>query len=359
MKKNNFMFLRRLHGRIHEEILRQKLKKAYTELYIRPFLEKKKKDIKCVFLVLTPEHTNLGDHAIAKAIVVLLQEIGIDYVEITGAQLAELQNARLLNLLNNFPIIINGGGNLGTLWFDVEKLMRDVIASNPRSPIFIFPNTFYYEDSDWGKRELEKSIQLYNAHKNLHIYAREKHSFEKMRWIYRDVKLVPDMVLSHYECNQDEMRDGCLLCLRSDREKTITTSEETSLLDQITAIFGENIRRTDMHYPDLVLPEDRNHALEMKYQEFRDAELVITDRLHGMIFSAITGTPCIVLNSKSPKVSGCYEWIKDLEYIKFCEDVQSITALYRSIPIRKHEYSNSNFRSYYVQLSEDVQMYVK
>lgn len=358
MKSNNFMFLRRLHGKIHEEILRQKLIKEYKERYVHSFLKKKKSGKKCVFLILTPEHTNLGDHAIAKAIIELLQQNGMDYVEITGAQLSELQKTKSLKLLNKHPIIINGGGNLGTLWFDVEQLMRDVISSNPKSPIFIFPNTFYYEDSDWGKRELQRSVKLYNSHNNLHIYARENLSFEKMRPLYRDVKLVPDMVLSQNECAQDETRDGCLLCLRRDSEKTITASEEAELLRKMNAIFGDNVRFTDMHSPHSILPKDRNYALELKYQEFRSAKLVITDRLHGMIFCAITGTPCIVINSKSPKVAGCYEWIKDLGYIKFCENVQTIAELYDAIPMKKHEYNNSDYRDYYLQLCEDVQTYV-
>lgn len=41
-----------------------------------------------------------------------------------------------------------------------------------------------------------------------------------------------------------------------------------------------------------------------KYIKFRECELVITDRIHGMIFAAITGTPCIALSNY--KIKGTY-----------------------------------------------------
>ena len=62
------------------------------------------------------------------------------------------------------------------------------------------------------------------------------------------------------------------------------------------------------------IPLDRrNDELDDKFDEFRHAKQVITDRFHGMIFAAITESPRIVINSTSPKIKGCYEWIKYLE----------------------------------------------
>ena len=56
-------------------------------------------------------------------------------------------------------------------------------------------------------------------------------------------------------------------------------------------------------------------------QEFCDAKLVITDRLHGMIFAAISETPCIVFSNYNHKVGGTYEWIKQLPYIRYVENM--------------------------------------
>lgn len=335
--------LRRLHGRIRE-----------FRTIAWPILKERIRNPEAVFLVMTPEHSNLGDHAIALAETNMLGKIGIPYIELTGAKLSCLYYTNWLKVMNGRPILINGGGNLGTLWFDVEKETRKIISDNQKSPIYILPNTFYYEDSPWGKEELEKSIQLYGKHPNLHLYAREKGSYEAMSGIYQNVKLVPDMVLSLDESGDIQQRDGCLLCLRNDCEKTRTDKDESAIFQQATALFGEKVRYTDMCVDHSVPIENRERELSWKFDEFRRASLVITDRLHGMIFCAITGTPCIVINSKSPKVRGCYAWIKHLDYIQFADQVSQITALYQAIPDGEHNYCNAHLLPYYQELKDDI-----
>ena len=55
------------------------------------------------------------------------------------------------------------------------------------------------------------------------------------------------------------------------------------------------------------------------------AELVVTDRLHGMLFCALTNTPCIVVKSKSPKIQGVYQWIKNNKYIELIENIDELS----------------------------------
>lgn len=97
------------------------------------------------------KYGNLGDHAIAFSEAEMLQKEKILYIELTGSLLQKLERHNLLNVMNGYNILINGGGNLGTLWSKVEKLQREVIIANPDSGIFIFPNTIYYEQIQWGK----------------------------------------------------------------------------------------------------------------------------------------------------------------------------------------------------------------
>lgn len=325
------------------------------ELYTA-FREKKKANPKTVFLVLTPEHSNLGDHAIAKAETDLLICNGIDYVEITGFQLYTLQKTGFLSVMNGRPILINGGGNMGTLWFEAEKFMRDIIIHNPRSPIFILPNTIYYEDTDYGRQEFERSKTIYNAHKNLHIYARERVSYEKMKDVYHTVKLIPDMVLS-LNWSDDatyQERKGCLLCLRSDLEGICTADQKKQLYDTLKPVFDGDVRFSDMHHSANVSVAAREDALLQKRKEFQSARVVVTDRLHGMILCAITGTPCVVIDSVSPKVKGCYEWIKHLDYIKFCETTADILPVIRSFHGETYIYDNKCFSHYYDDLICDI-----
>ena len=54
------------------------------------------------------------------------------------------------------------------------------------------------------------------------------------------------------------------------------------------------------------------------------AELVITDTLHAMILCTITGTPCLAYDNISHKVSGVYEWIRQIPYIHFYREEESL-----------------------------------
>lgn len=48
--------------------------------------------------------------------------------------------------------------------------------------------------------------------------------------------------------------------------------------------------------------------------------MVITDRLHGMIFCYITNTPCLVFQNNIYKVRETYEWIKGNKNINLVSD---------------------------------------
>ena len=323
-----------------------------------PIIKQKKQNPDAVFYVFTPNHGNIGDHAIAVATKNMLDKNEIQYIEISDQKLFELDAYGFLNVFNGRTIIVNGGGNLGTLWFRVETVFRNIIVNNKKSTVICLPNTIFYEDSDYGLSEFQNSVKIYNSHKNLLLYAREKISYDIMKEAYQNVSLVPDMVLSLDYSKEKFTREGCLLCLRSDKEKTMSEDTLEKIKTIVTDIFGE-YEFTDMCTSYEISVQERYSEVEKKLNEFKKAELVITDRLHGMIFCAITGTPCIVVNSKSHKVKGCYEWIKHLEYIKFADDTKEIPDLYNSIPHKDFDYENSSLADYYKQLENDLTKHCK
>lgn len=354
MAKDILYPLRRLHGWLHEYPQYRRERNALKAPYIQKIKAFQKSGTPFVFLLMTPEHGNIGDHAIAYAETELLRQAGIAYIEITGKHLFSLKFHNLLGLMNGFPILMQGGGYLGTIWFDAEEDLRDILQKTPKSRIILLPNTIFYEETDWGREELRKSIEVYSKHRLLTIYAREKASYDLMKPIYGDVRLMPDMVMSLQPQISHQDRHGCLLCLRGDQEKTRTDEQEAVLRCQVQEIFGNAVADTDMVIPHRVPVEDRSHVIHAKLEEFSRAKLVVTDRLHGMVFCAITGTPCIVVDSKSPKVRGCYEWIRHLEYIRFADDVSEIASVYAQIPDKQYVYDNSGLLPYYEELAKVV-----
>ena len=335
--------LRALHGRLHDWM---------EEVF--PFYRERFRNPKALYLVYTPEHRNLGDHAIAKSEIQVLNELRIPYIEITGHTLGEWRKRDLLGVMNGRTILINGGGNLGTIWPDIEDTIRAIIIKNPRSRILIFPSTFFYDSDNNGMLELKKSEEIYNSHKNLIIYARERQSYENMKNVYRSVSLAPDMVFRLNECKSGITRHGGIICLRTDREKTLLPQDEIIIREQMQSLFGEDVIDLDMLKSYSIPVAKREYELKKQFDAFRQAKLVVTDRLHGMIFCAISGTPCIVINSKSPKVRGCYEWIKDLPYIRFCDDPSKIIDNYTIIPEKEWFYDNSKILPLFEPLKRDI-----
>ena len=73
-----------------------------------------------------------------------------------------------------------------------------------------------------------------------------------------------------------------------------------------------------------VSTKDREKEVLTKLSEVSKGRLLITDRLHAMIFAAITGTPCLAFDNATHKVRGVYRWINKLDYIRLARDDESI-----------------------------------
>ena len=76
------------------------------------------------------------------------------------------------------------------------------------------------------------------------------------------------------------------------------------------------------------------------FSTFSRSKVIITDRLHGMIFAAITGTPAIILTNSNHKVKGVYEWIKHCDYIKYISNINNFISTYNEL--QKNEINHYN-----------------
>ena len=76
-----------------------------------------------VFLIFTPEHANLGDHAIAFAEKRIFNKLDIKYHEITGKQLYDLYYYGFLGILNNFYNNLK----VGLTWLDSSTIFHSFL----------------------------------------------------------------------------------------------------------------------------------------------------------------------------------------------------------------------------------------
>lgn len=326
-------------------------------MILRCKVKKIKDKTKIIYLLGVPRHGNLGDQAIISAQLLFFKNYYPNFTVIEISLLSYKNHMqRLKNIIKDNTIFIPGGGSLGTLWIEVEEEIREIISVFHQNNIIIFPQTIYYEDSPWGKEQLAKSQQIYGLHEKLFICAREKISYYFMKEAYpnNNIYLIPDMVTYLKKDTYRGTRDGILLCLRKDKESIIDNKAKSQLLE-IAAEYSNNVRITDMIINRRVSTKKREDYLENKFTEFGRANLVITDRLHGMLFSAITGTPCIALNNCSHKVKGVYQWIKQLSYIQYIDDLDNIPQQLKIVLTMEHcFYDNTTFIPYFDKLSKII-----
>jgi len=280
---------------------------------------------KIVFIVATPEHGNLGDQAIVYAERCFFEKLKYEIIEIGNNNYLRSRDWIQGKISTNDVLVIDGGGNLGTLWPAEDDKICDIIDRFPENKIIVFPQTCYYDDCNEGKLRLERNQKIYTKSKNLTIMLRDRASYEFAIQNFKTCKFIfaPDIVLSLPGIHLPKLREGVLLCFRKDKEQVFDSQIQDSIklyLNKSGISFSDTstVIRKGVNYLN------RNLELRKKWNEFAASKLVITDRLHAMIFAAITGTPCLAIDNKSKKVGGTYDWIQDLKYIKYLENDEDV-----------------------------------
>lgn len=270
---------------------------------------------------------NIGDMAISFAQKCFLQSQIKDctYYQVRTIDYMHHQSEFMNIIRPNDIILLMGGGNFGDIYQQAEDMRRSVILNFPANRIILLPQTYYFSDTKRGKEEEAKTLSIYNRHKNLHLFAREKVSFEMMKQKFPRVPvfLAPDMALS-CDLGYPQIRLNVSLCLRSDLESIFSEKDKAQI--RCTLLKIAQIEEISMLTPgNKPVPMGEQAAVvEEKIQLFRKSRLVVTDRLHGMILSAATGTPCIVFDNYNHKVRSFYEtWLKDgFENIRLVNNMQ-------------------------------------
>lgn len=273
-----------------------------------------------------PEYGNLGDQAIAYAEMRFInrQLPGIQIVPIPENKCVEyILPLKLLERRKRFTFVLPGGGNMGTLYPYPESRRQMLLRNITRSRIISFPQS---TDFVPGSKQHLAAQRVYRKNPHLSLFARERASYEKMRELFPDSKvfLVPDIVASlDMRLPGDEYRKGKVVCcLRSDKESNPKTKE--ALKEIINSIGQENCTFMDTSDERFARGFDgQAEQIENFWKKMREAKLVITDRLHGMIFSMINDVPCLALDNSTKKISAFYHsWLEDDKAIRLYSNLE-------------------------------------
>ncbi|MBR6895416.1 polysaccharide pyruvyl transferase family protein [Lactococcus carnosus] len=303
-----------------------------TRNEVSPFSEKLVESKK-IFILGAADYENLGDHAIAYAQYQYIIETLIESKESSEFTVVEVPSRTPIRFVKNIVMpkdifLYTGGGNLGTTYKMLDAIFLPIIKAYPNNSHLFFPQSFTFLENDSARRRTRIKAIFDKAGKNLTITARESKS-KKLFEDYFDrntIIFTPDIVMmldlaSDYN---NLSRKGIAMLMRGDGEKVLSESEQSVLRDMLKVNHQVDF---EVANDDLavVLPPDRDEVLKNLWASVAKHELVITDRLHGMIFAKITGTPCIAIDNQNSKIKMTYmDWLQDAKQIAFIDPRDSI-----------------------------------
>lgn len=303
-----------------------------------------------VFFLDAPSYGNIGDQAIAFAMEKFVGETLPEFqqIEITEDKLPSSIKWLKRHINSNDLICLTGGGNMGVMYQRYEAARRLVIKNFPINPIIIFPQTIDYGTSTYGQRELRRARLIYGNAKNITLCARDKRSFNLMQGAFPETKILycPDIVLYLDYKNVVERSDTVGICLRSDKERVLDQSEENIIKNS----FPNHCMISTTTENDVYITSyNRQQCVEQKLKEFGSMRLVVTDRLHGTIFSYITNTPVIALPNNNGKVREVCKYLSKRGNVQFENHFSSQVTL--------KENENRSFDDAFEKLKEVIESY--
>lgn len=313
---------------------------------------------KKIIYMLIPTHGNMGDQAIVYSTIKFYKENFPEYevlqIDRDRTHYEYLSIKRCIN--KDDIIVLHGGGNMGNLYLEEEIPRRFIIGKFKKIKVISMTQTISFTNDKQGKIEREKTKKVYNKNKNLILLAREEESYKKMKGLFHcNILLVPDIVFYLADkLNNNEDRVSITTCLRTDKE-SILGGQREKFINDLEEKY-KNIVKYDTYISGTVSYYNREKELTNMWNVFKKSKVVITDRLHGMIFCVITKTPCIVYKSLDHKVIESYKWIKDLDYIELVSELElkKINNLIEKMTKMKPVESLNFDKKYFNDLSDNL-----
>lgn len=346
--------LKRMKSLFLEKREMQKGEKDF-EKALSSFSDKKNK----ILLLMPTNYGNIGDLFICEAEKLLIKkyfpETEVDELLTKWLPLDCVK--KLSRIIDNYKLIaVTGGGFLGSLWEENENIAKEVYKNFSDKKIVIFPQTIYYRNNYVPP----STLALYKNCKSLTVFVRDNSYSWVKNELLKDAPAnvfnVPDIVLSLNYSKLKNNRNGILCVFRNDKEN-ITSDDFKIYINKLCNELNEKTTMYDTVFPYFIKFDERKKFAEEKLEPFLHSKLVITNRLHGMILSVVTGTPCIALDNISKKISGTYNlWLKSNENVFFAESEKDITkdVIRKMLSKPSYSYAPEQFESYWNQIAESL-----
>jgi pyruvyl transferase EpsI len=267
-------------------------------------------------ILLVPIHGNLGDQALGLAGRRFVDDHFGDreVVEVTMPDLFREIFPLRRHLKKGDLVFVQGGGSMGTR-YPIEELARWLIFSQlAHCTRILFPQSSSFDlKSGIGIQLTKVSQWLYRTYsKGLIICIRDRYSLAFMQKHFpgMDFHFFPDIVLYLDEFFSNRERKGVMYCLREDVESRFGPEERRKLMLALESRFEQpEAFATTIDNTSFSIEQGRKEV-EKLVARLGAAELVITDRLHGVILSYISNTPVLAIPTVDHKLTEFFRWIE-------------------------------------------------
>jgi pyruvyl transferase EpsO len=166
-----------------------------------------------------PDNRNPGDQAIWLGNILYLTDVlkvKINY----ASSPADFSEAEMEKRIGKAPILLHGGGNLGDIWSYHQKFRERIIANYSDRPIFILPQSIYFESLE----NAQKVADIFNSHPNLTIFARDNYSYDLANRYFGNCRILKSPDIAFQMANMPNLpftpqpKFPVLYLCRSDKE---------------------------------------------------------------------------------------------------------------------------------------------
>lgn len=267
-------------------------------------------------ILLVPIHGNLGDQALSLAGRTFVDDHFPEYevVEVTMPDLFRQLFPLRRHLKKGDLVFLQGGGSMGSR-YPIEEMGRWLsfafLSAHPR---ILFPQSSSFDlKSPSGRRITRVSQWVYRHYRHkLLLCIRDRHSLAFMEKHFPDNRfmLFPDIVLYLDGFKSDKPRSGVRYCLRDDVESRYSPADRQRIRAALDREFaGSESFDTTLENTSFTIPQGRKAVAEL-LERISRSELVVTDRLHGVILSYISNTPVLALPTVDHKLVEFFRWIE-------------------------------------------------
>ncbi|WP_166880216.1 polysaccharide pyruvyl transferase family protein [Salinibacterium sp. ZJ450] len=301
-----------------------------------------------VALVDFPSHRNAGD-----SLIYMGQMAHFQALNVRVKYLADSGRYRARDLKRRLPfgpILIQGGGNMGDRWVEMQEFREKVIAENRDRPIIQLPQSLDFS----SPAKADQARKVYESHPDLTLLFREDRSLKRARELFPNTQsyFCPDLALGAGPIAETAPPEvDVLFLIRDDSEsaghliprvRAGTTSATTDwrltsasslswLAQRAPGIVARRVPSLlDPAYPLLVHNYRRMADINMRnaIRVLSMGRVIVTDRLHATVLAALLGRPVIALDNSTGKVSAVHSnLLKDISNVRIAPSGEAALQL--------------------------------